>query len=239
MSTETLQLRGALEGHNNWVTSLAVSPQKPDVLVSGSRDRSIIVWKLTLDGEDVGFAQRSLLGHSHIVEDVSISQDGEYVLSASWDRTMRLWSLADGGSTRFVGHEGDVMSCNLSADNNLIVSASRDKTVRVWDVLGNPLISLGNPTAHSDWVSSVHFTPDNQPRVISAGHDKVLKVSNSFKLLTTLVVGGAEGELGGYDVKQYLLLLSTSMRALFPPRSLIHLLKGRKYEVTKLRLEVC
>jgi len=216
-SVETLQLRGSLEGHNGWVTSLATSSQSPDTLVSGSRDKSVIVWKLTLDGESTGFAKRSLLGHSHIVEDVAVSPDGEYVLSASWDKSMRLWSLADGTSTRFVGHTGDVLSCNISADNNLIASASRDRTVRIWDVVGRELLSFGGQSGHQDWVSSAHFTPDAAPKVISVGHDKVVKVSNNrFWFL----------ERGGFGMEVmllHLLLPSASMRHLFPPRSLIHL----------------
>lgn len=95
---------------------------------------------------------------------------------------MRLWSLADGSSTRFVGHEGDVLSCNFSADNQLIVSASRDRTVRIWDVLGQQLLVFSGPSGHNDWVSSAHLTPDANPRVISAGHDKLVKVSTFFSI---------------------------------------------------------
>lgn len=175
MSEEILQLRGALEGHQGWVTSLATSNQNPEILVSGSRDKSIVVWKLTLDTENVGYAQRSLLGHNHIVQDVAISQDGSYVLSASWDKSLRLWSLSDGSSMRFVGHEGDVMACDFSADNRMIVSAGRDRSIKLWNVIGEQLLSFDGPKGHNDWVTSVHITPEEKPRVISAGHDKLVK----------------------------------------------------------------
>lgn len=40
-----------------------------------------------------------------------ISSDGQFALSSSWDKTLRLWDLNTGLTTRkFVGHTGDVLS---------------------------------------------------------------------------------------------------------------------------------
>lgn len=177
---ETLQLRGTLEGHNGWVTSLSTCAQSPDILISGSRDKTVMVWRLTPDGEEYAHAKRSLRGHSHIVEDVSISQDGCYVISASWDKTLRLWDLNDGSSQRFVGHTGDVLSCDFASDNRMVVSGSRDKTIKVWNVIGDTLYTIEGAHAHSDWVSSVRITPHLEDfKIISAGHDKLVKVSTN------------------------------------------------------------
>lgn len=178
---ETLQLRGTLEGHNGWVTSLSTCAQSPDVLISGSRDKTVMVWQLTPDSEEeYAHAKRSLRGHSHIVEDVSISQDGCYVISASWDKTLRLWDLNDGSSQRFVGHTGDVLSCDFASDNRMVVSGSRDKTIKVWNVIGDTLYTIEGAHAHSDWVSSVRITPHlDEFKIISAGHDKLVKVSTN------------------------------------------------------------
>jgi len=48
---ETLTLRGTLEGHNGWVTQIATNPKYPDMILSASRDKSLIVWKLTRDDQ--------------------------------------------------------------------------------------------------------------------------------------------------------------------------------------------
>lgn len=173
---EVLVLRGTLEGHNGWVTSLATTPAHPDLLLSGSRDKTLITWKLT-GGEDnqYGVPKRSFKGHSHIVQDVTISADGAYALSASWDKTMRLWDLETGKTTqRFVGHTGDVLSVSISKNLRQIVSASRDKTVKVWNTIGDCMATL---TGHNDWVSAVRISPsDNSSTVISASWDKTVKV---------------------------------------------------------------
>lgn len=41
----------------------------PNMLLSGSRDKSLIIWNLTRDEQAYGYPKRSLQGHSHIVSD--------------------------------------------------------------------------------------------------------------------------------------------------------------------------
>ena len=125
MSSETLTLRGTLEGHGDWITSLATTPEDPNLLLSSSRDKSVIVWQLTHSSDSYGYAKRALKGHNHFVSDVVISSDGAFALSASWDSELRLWDIATGKTTRrFVGHEKDVLSVAFSADNRQIVSGT-------------------------------------------------------------------------------------------------------------------
>ena len=39
------------------------------MLLSGSRDKTLIIWNLTRDETSYGYPKRSLKGHSHIVSD--------------------------------------------------------------------------------------------------------------------------------------------------------------------------
>ncbi|KAE8158784.1 WD40 repeat-like protein [Aspergillus tamarii] len=177
MPNVQLVLRGTLEGHNGWVTSLATSLENPNMLLSGSRDKTLIIWNLTRDEQAYGYPKRSLEGHSHIVSDCVISSDGAYALSASWDKSLRLWELATGETTRtFVGHTNDVLSVSFSADNRQIVSASRDRSIKLWNTLGDCKFTITDK-GHTDWVSCVRFSPNPQnPVIVSAGWDKLVKV---------------------------------------------------------------
>ncbi|KAE8286026.1 Guanine nucleotide-binding protein subunit beta-2-like 1 Receptor of activated protein kinase C [Larimichthys crocea] len=135
--TEQMTVRGTLKGHSGWVTQIATTPQYPDMILSASRDKTIIMWKLTRDETNYGIPQRCLKGHSHFVSDVVISSDGQFALSGAWDSTLRLWDLTNGVTTRqFIGHTKDVLSVAFSADNRQIVSGSRDKTIKLWNTLG-------------------------------------------------------------------------------------------------------
>uniref|UniRef100_A0AAG1VTQ6 Small ribosomal subunit protein RACK1 n=1 Tax=Oryctolagus cuniculus TaxID=9986 RepID=A0AAG1VTQ6_RABIT len=168
-----------LKGHNGWVTQIATTPQFPDMILSASRDKTIIMWKLTRDETNYGIPQRALRGHSHFVSDVVISSDGQFALSGSWDGTLRLWDLTTGTTTRrFVGHTKDVLSVAFSSDNRQIVSGSRDKTIKLWNTLGVCKYTVQDES-HSEWVSCVRFSPNSSnPIIVSCGWDKLVKVWN-------------------------------------------------------------
>lgn len=106
-----------------------------------------------------------------------ISSDGAYALSASWDKTLRLWELSTGTTTRrFVGHTNDVLSVSFSADNRQIVSGSRDRTIKLWNTLGDCKFTITDK-GHTEWVSCVRFSPNPQnPVIVSSGWDKLVKV---------------------------------------------------------------
>merc|ERR1712179_574127 len=120
---EQLSLRGTLKGHNGWVTQIATTPQDPNLILSASRDKTLILWELSRDDElNYGIPKKCLTGHNHFVSDVVMSSDGQFALSGSWDKTLRLWDLNAGITTRqFVGHTKDVLSVAFSADNRQIV----------------------------------------------------------------------------------------------------------------------
>lgn len=188
-SGDHLILRGELKGHNGWVTSIATTMQAPDMLLTASRDKSIIVWHLNRDEEKYGTPQKRLTGHSHYVQDVSISSDGQFALSGSWDGTLRLWDLSSGSTTRrFIDHSKDVLAVAFSADNRQIVSGSRDKSIKLWNTLGQCKYTISEE-GHKEWVSCVRFSPNlSTPLIVSAGWDKMVKVWNltHCKLRTNL-----------------------------------------------------
>ncbi|KAJ2026204.1 cross-pathway control WD-repeat protein cpc2, partial [Coemansia sp. S610] len=171
-----LVLRGTLVGHAGAITALATSAENPDILVSASRDKTLFVWNLTRDDVNYGTAKRSLHGHNHFVQDVAISSDGQYALSASWDKTLRLWDLNTGLTTRrFVGHTKDVLSVSFSPDNRQIISSSRDKTIKIWNTLGECKYNI-TEDSHNGWISCVRFSPNpNNPLIVTGGWDKVVK----------------------------------------------------------------
>lgn len=47
-------------------------------------DKTILVWELERSESNYGAPKRSLTGHSHFVQDVVISSDGQFCLSGSW-----------------------------------------------------------------------------------------------------------------------------------------------------------
>jgi len=193
--SEALQYRGRLAGHRGWVTGIAVTYENPNLVVSASRDKKVMVWEMnpdfdSSDPDTVGYARKLMGGHSEPISSVVLSSDGQFALSGSWDKTLRLFDLNQGKSVRtFKGHEKDVYCVAFSGDNRQIVSGGRDKTLKLWNTLGECKYTISEDQ-HNDWISSVVFSPSaKMPLIVSSGWDKLVKVwnLNNCKLRTNLV----------------------------------------------------
>ena len=74
-----------------------------------------------------------LRGHEGSVVSAAFSADGSSVVTASYDRTARLWEAGTGKELAVLrGHEGSVWSAAFGADGNRVVTASEDWTSRIW-----------------------------------------------------------------------------------------------------------
>jgi WD40 repeat protein len=75
-----------------------------------------------------------LRGHGNAVQSAAFSPDGRRIVTASWDRTARVWDAATGKEITVLQHDNYVNSAAFSPDGARIVSGSSDNTARIWDV---------------------------------------------------------------------------------------------------------
>ena len=69
----------------------------------------------------------TLEGHSGPVNAVSVTSDGNYAVSASSDKTLKVWDLKTGKEVHTLkGHSGSVNSVSVTPNGNYAVSASDD-----------------------------------------------------------------------------------------------------------------
>ena len=101
-------------------------------------------------------------GHTNFVNAVAWSPDGNYIASASSDRTVRVWNAFTGKTLlTYGGHSDEVTAVAWSPDGTRIASGSRDGTVQVWDPgTGRPLLTYGG---HTSDVTTVAWSPDARP----------------------------------------------------------------------------
>jgi WD40 repeat protein len=71
-------------------------------------------------------------GHEGAISQINFSADGTYILSASQDRTARIWN-AEGRLLHILrGHSGGLNSAVFSPDKRQILTASTDFTAKLW-----------------------------------------------------------------------------------------------------------
>ena len=64
----------------------------------------------------------------------AVSPDGTWIVSASEDKTLKIWDAATGAErATLTGHTDVVNGCAVSPDGTWIVSASGDHTLKIWD----------------------------------------------------------------------------------------------------------
>ncbi len=146
------------------------------------QNRVLIALQAAVYGQ--GFRERNrFTGHTSVVLGISFSPNGQIIASASWDNTIKLWSIEGKELSTLTGHSNRVTSVSFSSDGKTLASASLDKTVKLWSVEGKELLTL---TGHSDRVTSVSFSPDGKT-LASASRDRTVKLwSVEGKELLTL-----------------------------------------------------
>lgn len=76
-----------------------------------------------------------LAGHTRSLRSIAVTSDGRRALTASTDRTLRVWDLEAETCLHVLSrHTGFVNSCAIGPKDRLAVSGSEDGTVCVWDL---------------------------------------------------------------------------------------------------------
>jgi WD40 repeat protein/cellulose biosynthesis protein BcsQ len=121
-----------------------------------------------------------LEGHRGNLTAIAFTPDGERLITASWDGTIKFWDIVSGKlSLTLTGHDGAVSSIAVGpADVDrkavLVASGGQDKSVRLWGVFDDSSESQ-SLTGHAAAVSAVALSPDSR-YIASGSWDKSIKI---------------------------------------------------------------
>jgi WD40 repeat protein len=179
---KTGQSLRTFKGHSSFVSALAITPDGKRAL-SASGDLTLRLWDLE---DSKGFSISQLLlpnpfrslhtfkGHSGHIHDMAMTPDGKRAISASDDKTLRLWDLENGQCLRTLeGHLASVYSVAITPDGKRALSGSWDYTLRLWDLESGQ--SIHTLEGHSDYAFPVAVTPDGK-RALSSSYDRTLRL---------------------------------------------------------------
>ena len=168
-----------LKGHITSVTSVGFSPNGK-LLASGTEDGTVTFW--SINGDQLWTIQ----GHSNeldsennnigTVQSISFSPDGKTIASASWDGTIKLWSLDGKEIKAFQGDKYLFNSVSFSPDGKMLASGNRNGSMTLWNLNGNSQWTRSvNDGGQTYAVWSVSFSFDGNT-LASASRDGTIKI---------------------------------------------------------------
>ena len=126
-------------------------------LAGASAGGHILLWDATSDAYPL---VRTFQGHSRGVMKCSFSADSRLLVSTSFDKTVKVWRVADGTCLATMeGHTEVVKTATLSRDGTTIASVSDDGTAKLWDVADLHLRECVAPRLR-DLPTTATTTPD-------------------------------------------------------------------------------
>jgi WD40 repeat protein len=132
-------------------------------------------------------------GHWGDVNCVAWNHDGSLLATASYDKTVILWTPYGQKKDTLRGHSRSVNCVAFSPDGSQLASASDDKTVMLWD----PATKKEKCTlrwGHSRAVLCVAFSPDNKT-LVSASVDETVQLWDLSRL-KPVMKGTLQGHSG-------------------------------------------
>jgi hypothetical protein len=134
-----------------------------------------------------------LSGHGDYVFSAAYSPDGARIVTASGDRTARIWDARTGAQlTVLSGHGDSVISAAYSPDGTRVVTASLDKNARIWDArTGAQLAAL---SGHGDSVISAAYSLDGTC-IVTASRDRTARIWDARTGVQLAVLSGHGGRV--------------------------------------------
>jgi DNA-binding beta-propeller fold protein YncE len=135
-------------------------------------------------------------GHEDVVNSIAFDRDGKRLLSASYDRTARIWDVSSGKSLRTLTMHSDfVLAAAFSPDGKHVYTGSKDHSVRMTEAeSGKGVFTFSD---RSEDVLSVAAHPDGKS-VVVAGIEPGLTWWNVQTGEKVRTVGGHRGAV--YEV---------------------------------------
>jgi WD40 repeat protein len=162
---------------DDMVYCLAVAPDGQKLAAGNSSDRIVNVWDLS-SGYASAKLEQSIENHADWVLGVAFTPDGKHLLTASRDKTAKLWDLkAKESVLTFPDHQNPVYAVVAKPDGKVGYSVGEDKQLRSWNATADGK-QVRASAGHSGAVFKLLLHP-RQPLLVTCSADKTVRIWNA------------------------------------------------------------
>ena len=159
------------KGHTGDVLYLDFS-ENGKLLVSASRDKSAIIWEVDSTKPHAKLEKIICAPYNDCsFISANFSNNSQYVLTTSSDRTIRLWDINGNLKASMVGHTDKIVDAFFAGNDSVIYSYSEDFTLRLWDLNGRELTTY---TGHNGKINCAYLTNDME-HIFTASDDGLIR----------------------------------------------------------------
>ncbi|NEQ77237.1 MAG: WD40 repeat domain-containing protein [Okeania sp. SIO2C9] len=98
--------------------------------------------------------------YTNSIVDLALTPDGTRFISASWDKTLKVWETKSSKEIlTFTGHNDSIYAVITTPDSKKLISASKDKTLKVWNL---DSVEKNIHATNNISVNDVTITPDGK-----------------------------------------------------------------------------
>lgn len=141
-------------------------------VAAASSNKSAMLYDIPTGRKRLSFTQ-----HNGAIYSIAFAPEGDWVATASWDRTVKVWESGSGNLIHTIAAEEGVSSVTFSCCGKILATAGQDGSVKVWNAETGMLLQTFR--RHQGWVQAAKFMPQG----------------------TVLVTGGRDGTVRAWNVK--------------------------------------
>lgn len=168
--------------------------------ISSHSNGTVNLWNLATGG-----LRQSFRAHNGEVHGLLVTADGQQLITAGEDETIKIWDLALGLETgsfsplrTITGHNTAVLAIAISPDGKTLASGGWDGSVKLWDIPSGQLRQTLE--GHSQLVGAIAISPDGQT-LATGSRDRTIRLWN-------LETGTPQRTLEGHELSILSLAIS-------------------------------
>eukprot|EP00914_Ancora_sagittata_P023043 GHVO01045715.1.p1 GENE.GHVO01045715.1~~GHVO01045715.1.p1 ORF type:complete len:649 (+),score=81.01 GHVO01045715.1:245-2191(+) len=176
---ETGQMLCALPGHQYAVSVLLIAANPDPVILSGSQDAILRLWKLSVADKTVTQIHEIPQAHTSIIRGIvslpCAIEGTSTVATCGNDGMVCLWNIMDNSTIEnsfvFPASASFIYDIKYVSIDNIVylLTSCEDKTLGVWDMRGNLVVNLAHRS--SIWQSAV----DSENQIVTISGDSAIR----------------------------------------------------------------